>query len=244
MEALRRHRTPRTKRSPTPGSIPPPRKDSASSEPPSPGGVGGSKPLYLCRPFADAALVKGNFKTIVMLPKYVDIMEWVAVNSTYCPLPQPSLCSLPLSVRLLHQPQRVLWCYYRVLHAAELSNDVRGPDVCFLLRRAKMFSSYTFFSQLELQLDESRGETNRSVRTDLHRFCDVVHPETPGRRERLPNQIQYAHTQLCSHHMASNTFFAIQARLSIPPFPPLSSTSTASSSVSLLTCIMHTIPRS
>lgn len=31
-------------------------------------------------PFVDAALVKGNFKTIVMLPKYTDIMEWVAVN--------------------------------------------------------------------------------------------------------------------------------------------------------------------
>ncbi|KAF8349492.1 Mob1/phocein [Amanita rubescens] len=39
-----------------------------------------SKPLYLCSPFVEAALVKGNFKTIVMLPKYVDIMEWVAVN--------------------------------------------------------------------------------------------------------------------------------------------------------------------
>ena len=39
------------------------------------------KPLYLCSPFVEAALVKGNFKTIVMLPKYVDIMEWVAVNS-------------------------------------------------------------------------------------------------------------------------------------------------------------------
>jgi hypothetical protein len=25
--------------------------------------------------------VKGNFKTIVMLPKYVDVMEWVACNS-------------------------------------------------------------------------------------------------------------------------------------------------------------------
>lgn len=37
-------------------------------------------PLYLCSPFVEAALVKGNFKTIVMLPKYVDIMEWVAVN--------------------------------------------------------------------------------------------------------------------------------------------------------------------
>ncbi|KAF8882059.1 Mob1/phocein [Gymnopilus junonius] len=38
------------------------------------------KPLYLSHPFVDAALVKGNFKTIVMLPKYVDIMEWVAMN--------------------------------------------------------------------------------------------------------------------------------------------------------------------
>jgi len=28
----------------------------------------------------EAALVKGNFKTIVMLPKYVDVTEWVAVN--------------------------------------------------------------------------------------------------------------------------------------------------------------------
>ncbi|KAG6833456.1 hypothetical protein H0H87_006823 [Tephrocybe sp. NHM501043] len=57
----------------------PTRKESLgpSSEPPSPGGA---KPLYLSSPFADAALVKGNFKTIVMLPKYVDIMEWVAVN--------------------------------------------------------------------------------------------------------------------------------------------------------------------
>lgn len=25
--------------------------------------------------------MKGNFKTIVMLPKYVDVTEWVAVNS-------------------------------------------------------------------------------------------------------------------------------------------------------------------
>jgi MOB kinase activator 1 len=30
--------------------------------------------------------VKGNFKTIVMLPKYVDIMEWVAVNSEFISL--------------------------------------------------------------------------------------------------------------------------------------------------------------
>lgn len=31
--------------------------------------------------------MKGNFKTIVMLPKYTDIMEWVAVNSSsYLPV--------------------------------------------------------------------------------------------------------------------------------------------------------------
>lgn len=87
MSFFGRNRAPRARRSPTPS-----RKDSSNppSEPPSPGGAnngsngnglgGGPKPLYLCSPFADAALVKGNFKTIVMLPKYVDIMEWVAVN--------------------------------------------------------------------------------------------------------------------------------------------------------------------
>ena len=46
-----------------------------------PNSDGPSKPLYLCNPFVKAALVKGNFKTIVVLPKYVDVMEWVAVNS-------------------------------------------------------------------------------------------------------------------------------------------------------------------
>ncbi|KIM43018.1 hypothetical protein M413DRAFT_393900 [Hebeloma cylindrosporum] len=75
-----RNRQPRgNRRSPTPGTGP--RKDvnAPPSRSPSPSSPG-SKPLYLCTPFADAALVKGNFKTIVMLPKYTDIMEWVAVN--------------------------------------------------------------------------------------------------------------------------------------------------------------------
>ncbi|KAJ7288011.1 Mob1/phocein [Mycena rebaudengoi] len=72
---------PRSKRSPTPtGNLAPTRKDSMGSEPPSPGGNGAPKPYYLSRPFVDAALVKGNFRTIVMQPKYVDVNEWVAVN--------------------------------------------------------------------------------------------------------------------------------------------------------------------
>ncbi|KAJ6452544.1 Mob1/phocein [Mycena vitilis] len=71
------------KRSPTPtGTLG--RKNSTGSEPssPAPNAVlgAGPKPLYLSRPFVDAALVKGNFKTIVMQPKYVDVNEWVAVN--------------------------------------------------------------------------------------------------------------------------------------------------------------------
>jgi MOB kinase activator 1 len=66
-----------------PTEMPPPVAPNArapSPAPPSPT-VPKSLPLYLCRPFVEATLVKGNFKTIVMLPKYVDIMEWVAVNS-------------------------------------------------------------------------------------------------------------------------------------------------------------------
>jgi len=73
----------RPKRSTTPTSATFP---SASDQPPpspqlqSNGGSERAKPLYLCSPFVDAALVTGNFKTIVMLPKYVDVMEWVACN--------------------------------------------------------------------------------------------------------------------------------------------------------------------
>jgi len=78
MSFFGRNRAPRSGRSPAPIT----RTDSSGSmEPRSPSPAGaGAKPLYLSSPFADAALVKGNFKTIVMLPKYVDIMEWVAVN--------------------------------------------------------------------------------------------------------------------------------------------------------------------
>jgi len=37
-------------------------------------------PLFLCDPFVKTALVKGSFKTIVQLPKYVDYGEWIALN--------------------------------------------------------------------------------------------------------------------------------------------------------------------
>ncbi|KAJ3927401.1 MAG: Mob1/phocein [Lentinula lateritia] len=79
-------RAPRApKRSPTPTSATFSPTESTSSNhntstPSSPVVSAPAKPLYLCSPFVEAALVKGNFKTIVMLPKYVDIMEWVAVN--------------------------------------------------------------------------------------------------------------------------------------------------------------------
>ncbi|KAL1682320.1 Mob1/phocein [Schizophyllum commune] len=75
-------RAPRsTKRSPTPTSATFPDYPASPQAPaPPPPGAPEGKPLYLCSPFVEAALVKGNFKTIVMLPKYVDIMEWVAVN--------------------------------------------------------------------------------------------------------------------------------------------------------------------
>jgi MOB kinase activator 1 len=83
-----RNRAPRARRSPTPSGGTAPRNNFNPSAPPSRSpspnsNQASNKPLYLSNPFADAALVKGNFKTIVMLPKYTDIMEWVAVNSAY-----------------------------------------------------------------------------------------------------------------------------------------------------------------
>ncbi|KAK3819849.1 MAG: putative ploidy maintenance protein [Benniella sp.] len=41
----------------------------------------GARPLFLCQPYCSKSIVKGNFKTIVQLPKYVDLNEWLAVNA-------------------------------------------------------------------------------------------------------------------------------------------------------------------
>jgi hypothetical protein len=42
--------------------------------------VQAQKPLFLCQPFIRTALVRGDFTTIVQLPKYVDKGEWLALN--------------------------------------------------------------------------------------------------------------------------------------------------------------------
>lgn len=41
------------------------------------------KPLFLCKPFVTSQLVKGSFSTIVVLPRYVDQGEWLALNRTF-----------------------------------------------------------------------------------------------------------------------------------------------------------------
>jgi MOB kinase activator 1 len=115
-------RAQRPKRSPTPISA---AVSPVDTQPPSSPALPASKPLYLCSPFVEAALVKGNFKTIVMLPKYVDIMEWVAVNSAF--LTRLTPCFLGKS-------QRVLRCHSGMLHTKKLSDDVSRLDVCCLSR--------------------------------------------------------------------------------------------------------------
>ena len=88
----RNQRPPRRSTTPTSANFP----STDSLPPPTPTSPSAQKPLYLCSPFVEAALVKGNFKTIVMLPKYADVMEWVAVNSacltfTLCVSTPPTL---------------------------------------------------------------------------------------------------------------------------------------------------------
>ncbi|PCH39914.1 hypothetical protein WOLCODRAFT_67556 [Wolfiporia cocos MD-104 SS10] len=68
-------RPPRRSTTPTSDSF-----QSTESLPGTPTTPNHPKPLYLCSPFVEAALVKGNFKHIVAQPKYADVMEWVAVN--------------------------------------------------------------------------------------------------------------------------------------------------------------------
>lgn len=135
------------KRSPTPTSATFPTADSMQQQsvPSSPIGSAPTKPLYLCSPFVEAALVKGNFKTIVMLPKYVDIMEWVAVNSKLHVLTlmhlSPQLSMRSPSIWLLHEPQRILRCYHRMLYAAVLFYNVCRSNVYHsYLIQSRMFS--------------------------------------------------------------------------------------------------------
>lgn len=121
----------RPKRSPTPTSATFPPEVLAPPRPSPPSPISSeAKPLYLCRPFVEAALVKGNFKTIVMLPKYVDIMEWVAVNSApHHIFPWIFLAHSTFSIRLLYESQRVLWRHCGILYSTKLSNDVSRHDV-------------------------------------------------------------------------------------------------------------------
>lgn len=57
--------------------LPPKRQPITAS---TPAKEAGPLPLFLCEPFVKTALVKGLFKTIVQLPKYVDYGEWIALN--------------------------------------------------------------------------------------------------------------------------------------------------------------------
>lgn len=47
-----------------------------------------SKPLYLCQPFVRSTLIRGSFRTIVALPKYVHPYEWIAMNCACAQLTQ------------------------------------------------------------------------------------------------------------------------------------------------------------
>ncbi|KAJ3056835.1 Maintenance of ploidy protein mob2 [Rhizophlyctis rosea] len=42
---------------------------------------GSNKPLFLCQPFVSATLVNGSLRKVVALPRYVDLNEWLAVNT-------------------------------------------------------------------------------------------------------------------------------------------------------------------
>ena len=120
------------KRSPTPTSTTfanATSNDGAPPVSPSASVPGIQKPLYLCSPFVEAALVKGNFKTIVMLPKYVDIMEWVAVNGVSRSSHNHVILTMRLLPRFIYvqssTSSRILICFMVLYLNAAHSSLVR-----------------------------------------------------------------------------------------------------------------------
>lgn len=94
-----------------------------------------SKPLFLCYPYVTHMLVKGNFKTIIELPKYVDVNEWLAFNSKLMPFSSLQvLFSLiddiaSISFRVLQLYQHVLFIHHWFLQRTKLPFNVRRSRV-------------------------------------------------------------------------------------------------------------------
>lgn len=85
-----------------------------------------SKPLFLCYPYVTHMLVKGNFKTIIELPKYVDVNEWLAFNSKFYLYPSALLIDIvSISFRVLQLYQHVLFIHHWFLQRTKLSFNVR-----------------------------------------------------------------------------------------------------------------------
>lgn len=167
-------RAPRNaKRSPTPTSATfSPVEYNSNSTPPSPV-VAAPKPLYLCSPFVEAALVKGNFKTIVMLPKYVDIMEWVAVNSASLFLLttgvatddyNQSLTFIPISMNFTESS-------LNAVHSRLVQRCLQA--LCMLLSR-RLYLELSTSIQIELHLDQPGSQERPSSSTNLYRLCHDV----------------------------------------------------------------------
>lgn len=90
-----------------------------------------SKPLFLCYPYVTHMLVKGNFKTIIELPKYVDVNEWLAFNSKsrlrFFFVYWRHVASI--SFRVLQLYQHVLFIHHWFLQLTKLPFNVRRSRV-------------------------------------------------------------------------------------------------------------------
>lgn len=102
---------------------------------------GMARPLFICRPYVNSHLLKGNFKTIVVLPKHVDPAEWIALNGKLKAL----LCNVEpdandwvdwYSLRVLRILEAVFRSHCRVL--PQLPKHVSWPRVSQLFLYSRL----------------------------------------------------------------------------------------------------------
>lgn len=79
-------------------------------------------------------LVKGNFKTITELPKYIDINEWLAFNSEYYSISILYMLTFYCSVWILQSYQHVLWLNYWFLYTKHVSFHVCWARVSWIVK--------------------------------------------------------------------------------------------------------------
>lgn len=125
-----------------------------------------ARSLFLCQPYCNKTIVKGNFKTIVQLPKYVDLNEWLAVNGKTTTHTFNALLCLDTVI------SDMLCLNRNNIHTHAKSgrlNKCHSSPVNRSLKRHSLPRPSAFYTQLALGQQQRRGCTQLELIRDAAR---------------------------------------------------------------------------